>query len=60
MRKKRFLAEWRGSKEKPNFYHCISRVVERRFAFGVEDKEKFRTLMRLYNYELRTLSSNRI
>ena len=29
------------------FYHVISRVVERRFAFGVEEKEKFRALMRL-------------
>lgn len=29
------------------FYHVISRVVERRFAFGAEEKEKFRTLMRL-------------
>ena len=32
---------------KPVFYHVISRVVERRFAFGAEEKEKFRTLMRL-------------
>ena len=29
------------------FYHVISRVVDRRFAFGVEEKEKFRALMRL-------------
>ena len=29
------------------FYHVISRVVERRFAFGAEEKEKFRALMRL-------------
>jgi REP element-mobilizing transposase RayT len=29
------------------FYHVISRVVDRRFVFGVEEKEKFRTLMRL-------------
>ena len=29
------------------FYHVISRVVERRFAFGPEEKEKFRALMRL-------------
>ena len=32
---------------KPVFYHVISRVVERRFAFGAEEKEKFRTLMRM-------------
>ena len=29
------------------FYHVISRVVDRRFVFGVEEKEKFRALMRL-------------
>jgi len=23
-------------------YHCVTRVVDRRFAFGKEDKEKFR------------------
>ena len=47
MRKARWLAEWRKSAGKPVFYHVISRVVERRFAFGVEEKEKFRALMRL-------------
>ncbi|MGL4400196.1 MAG: transposase [Luteolibacter sp.] len=33
---------------KPVFYHCISRVVDRKFAFGVDEKEKFRALMRMY------------
>lgn len=47
MRKARWLADWRNSDEKPVFYHCISRVVERRHAFGPEDKEKFRALMRI-------------
>ena len=47
MRKGRWLAEWRKSAGKPVFYHVISRVVERRFAFGAEEKEKFRTLMRM-------------
>ncbi len=47
MRKARWLAEWRKSQGKPVFYHVISRVVERRFAFGAEEKEKFRTLMRM-------------
>ncbi|MEO7098947.1 MAG: transposase [Luteolibacter sp.] len=47
MRKARWLAEWRKSSGKPVFYHVISRVVDRRFAFGPEEKEKFRTLMRL-------------
>jgi putative transposase len=47
MRKARWLAEWRKAAGKPVFYHVISRVVDRRFAFGAEEKEKFRTLMRL-------------
>ena len=47
MRKARFLSPWKDSHEKPVIYHCISRVVERRFAFGVEEKERFRTLMRM-------------
>jgi putative transposase len=46
-RKARWLAGWRRSVEKPVFYHLTSRVVERRFAFGPEEKEKFRTLMRM-------------
>ena len=29
-------------------YHCVSRVVDRRFAFGQEEKEKLRTFMRKY------------
>ena len=47
MRQSRFLAPWRNSTEKPALYHLVSRVVERRFAFGVEEKERFRTLMRM-------------
>ncbi len=47
MRKARWLAEWRNSENKPVFYHCISRVVDRRFVLGAEEKEKFRTLMRM-------------
>jgi REP element-mobilizing transposase RayT len=47
MRKARWLAEWRKSAGKPVFYHVISRVVDRRFVFGVEEKEKFRALMRM-------------
>ena len=37
MRKARFLSPWKDSHEKPVIYHCLSRVVERRFAFGVEE-----------------------
>lgn len=47
MRQARWLAVRGKSSGKPVFYHVISRVVDRRFAFGVDEKEKFRTLMRL-------------
>jgi REP element-mobilizing transposase RayT len=47
MRKARWLAKWRDSEKKPVFYHCISRVVDRRFVLGAEEKERFRTLMRM-------------
>mgnify|MGYP002129414068 CR=1 FL=1 len=47
MRRARWLASWKESAEKPVFYHCVSRVVERRFAFGPEEKEKFRMFMRM-------------
>jgi putative transposase len=46
-RKARWLAGWRKSAGKPVFYHVISRVVDRRFVLGAEEKEKFRALMRL-------------
>ena len=32
---------------KPVFYHCVSRVVDRKLVFGPAEKEKFRTLMRM-------------
>jgi hypothetical protein len=48
MAKRRWIVPWTGSAEKPAIYHCISRVVERRFALGLDEKEKFRTLMRMY------------
>ena len=41
------MAAWRKSSVRPVFYHVISRVVDRRFVFGADEKEKFRTLMRL-------------
>ncbi|MCX6874433.1 MAG: transposase [Verrucomicrobia bacterium] len=44
----RFIAPWKDSTEKPAIYHCLSRVVERRFAFGREEKEQQRTFMRMY------------
>jgi hypothetical protein len=48
MRQARWLAEWRNSESKPVFYHCISRIVDRRFVLGAQEKEKFRTLLRMY------------
>jgi putative transposase len=47
MRRARWLAEWRKAAGKPVLYHVISRVVDRRFALGTEEKEKFRSLMRM-------------
>jgi REP element-mobilizing transposase RayT len=47
MARARWIAPWKDSVKKPAIYHVISRVVERRFAFGPEEKEKFRTLMRM-------------
>jgi len=33
---------------KPRFYHCVSRVVDRRLVLGAAEKEKFRTFLRMY------------
>jgi putative transposase len=43
----RWLAPWADSEEKPSLYHVIARIVDRRFAFGVEDKEQFLIYMRM-------------
>ena len=48
MAKRRWIVPWTGSEVKPAIYHCISRVVERRFALGMDEKEKFRSFMRMY------------
>jgi REP element-mobilizing transposase RayT len=47
MGKKRWIAAWKDSVVKPAFYHCISRVVDRKRVFGPDEKEKFRTFMRM-------------
>jgi hypothetical protein len=41
----RFIAPWKDSTEKPVIYHCVSRVVDRRFAFGKE-RYKWKLLMK--------------
>ncbi len=48
MRKKRWLARETDSKTNPAIYHCISRVVDRVFRFGDEEREVFRMFMRMY------------
>jgi putative transposase len=47
MRRSRWLAPWKDSLEKPAIYHCISRVVDRRFVLGDEEREQFRKFMRM-------------
>ena len=47
MSSKRWLAPWKDSAEKPAIYHCISRVVDRRFVFGDAEREHFRMFMRM-------------
>ncbi|MDB6173991.1 MAG: hypothetical protein JWL59_3302 [Chthoniobacteraceae bacterium] len=37
-----------GEDWEAGYYHCLSRVIERRFIFGVEEKEYFLKLMRGY------------
>jgi REP element-mobilizing transposase RayT len=41
---------------RPVIYHCVSRVVDRRFAFGQDEKEKLRTFMRMFE----NFSGNRV
>ena len=48
MRKARWLANWQNSSSKPVIYHCVSRVVDRRFVFAERECEAFRMLMRMY------------
>ena len=48
MRKARWLANGQNSTSKPVIYHCISRVVDRRFVFAERECEAFRMFMRMY------------
>jgi REP element-mobilizing transposase RayT len=41
-------AALRDLKGKPAIYHCVSRVVDRRFVLGAPEKEQFTRYMRLY------------
>jgi len=44
---KRWLAPWKDSTTKPAIYHCLSRVVDRRFVFEKDEREHFRMFMRM-------------
>ena len=48
MRKARFLAPAWEAGRRSGIYHCVSRVVDRQFVLGKEEKERFVQLMRLY------------
>ncbi len=47
MARKRWLVPWVNSEVKPAIYQCVARVVDKRFAFGAVDKEKFRIYLRM-------------
>ena len=47
MARKRWIVTSQNAEEHPVFYHCISRVVDRKLVFGPDEKEKFRTFMRM-------------
>ncbi|NJM37338.1 MAG: chemotaxis protein CheW [Akkermansiaceae bacterium] len=47
MSRKRWLSPWKDSAEKPAIYHCISRVVDRKFVLGDSEREHFRMFMRM-------------
>jgi putative transposase len=48
MRKARWLGDWQNSASKAVIYHCISRVVDRRFVLEEREREAFRMFMRMY------------
>ena len=51
MAKARLLAPWvegENKEQRSAMYHCVSRVVDRRFIFGDVEKEEFVRIMRLY------------
>ena len=47
MSSRRFLCPWKDSAVKPAIYHCVSRVVDRRFVFEKAEREQFRMFMRM-------------
>jgi hypothetical protein len=47
MARPRWIVPWANSETKPAIYHCIARVVDRRFTFLADDKEQLRIYMRM-------------
>jgi REP element-mobilizing transposase RayT len=47
MARARWIVPWADSETKQAIYHCVARVVDKRFAFGPDDKEQFRIYMRM-------------
>jgi len=45
--RRRWIPEWADSETKPAIFHCISRVVDRKFRFLDEEREEFRMFMRM-------------
>jgi putative transposase len=45
--RRRWIAPWKNSAEKPEIYHAVGRVVGRGFLLGEEEREHFRMLMRM-------------
>jgi putative transposase len=48
MSRKRWIAPWAKSQTRPSIYHCVSRVVDRRYVFKDIERENFRMFMRMY------------
>jgi putative transposase len=48
MRKARWLVVNKNPVTAPALFHCISRVVDRKFVFGDDEREMFRMCMRMY------------
>jgi len=47
MNRTRWIVSGDETGMKPALYHCVSRVVDRQFVFGVAEREHFRTFMRM-------------
>jgi len=45
--RRRWIPGWADSETKPAIFHCISRVVDRKFRFLDEEREAFRMFMRM-------------